>query len=782
MQHAKPSSSPTSADQAGQDPYQYLESLDSRGDHPSAVEQWVTAQNQRTLDAYGKGPDFDATVQRLTSIYDSQDRIVACSRCGDWGYNTWTDAEHPLGLVRRTRWQAWLDGAPVWETILDVDGLELNQPMDRDGEDGQEDQDDRDDQNDRDDRDGELDDEDGEGGEDGEQAIRWTLQDFELRYPDYDRALVSLSPDGADACIVMEFDVEARCFVEDGFEIPDEGQHCIGWIDRDTVYVGWDDSAVHDTPALTDAGNPRQIRKWRRGTPLETAPVEFECAQTDISINVWYDYLQRRHLAARATAFFRTEWFWLDEASAQWRQYEVPPEAEIDEWRGWLFVTLRADWHVGGQVHPAGCLLTIRRDAFVDGARDFVVLFTPGPRRVLDDLDFTRHWVLVAERQDSAPRLTLWRLPRSESETWQPHPYALPPDSEVSMESVDAERDDTVLIHVDHFLVPPSLYHGDLGDADTSSHTVDSRDNGQNGHDSERAAAAAADDHADVYANAAGWRLLSRMPPKFDSTGMSAQLRYAAAPDGVSIPYWVIGHLPVAGDAPLRCQLYGYGGFEEALDAPAYSATTGVTWLERGGIYAIACIRGGGEFGPTWHQAALREKRQVAFDDFIAVAQALMDTGVTTARQLSISGASNGGLLTAACMVRRPDLFGAVLSDVPVLDMARFHLLLQGATWTEEYGNPDDPAALQALLAYSPYHQVRADVAYPPVLFSASASDDRVHPGHARKMAAKMQAEGHRNVWYLERLEGGHGAGVDARTTARTSALEANFLWRMTGQ
>ncbi|ALM85051.1 prolyl oligopeptidase family protein [Bordetella sp. N] len=739
MQHAQPSSSPTSADRTGQDPLQYLESLDS-----PVVEKWVTAQNQRTLDAYGKGTELDATVERLTSIYDSQDRIVACSRYGDWAYNTWTDADHPLGLVRRTRWQSWLDGKPEWETILDVDGLELNQGLE-DGEDGEDDEDD-------------------------EAAIRWTLQDFEMRYPDYDRALVSLSPDGADACIVMEYDVEARCFVEDGFEIPDEGQHSIGWIDRDTVYVGWDDSAVNDDPALTDAGNPRQIRKWRRGTPLETAPIEFECAQADISINVWYDNLQRRHVAARATAFFRTEWFWLDETSAQWRQYDVPPEAEIDEWRGWLFVTLRADWHVGGQVHPAGCLLTIRRDAFVAGERGFIILFTPGPRRVLDDLDFTRHWVLVAERQDSAPRLTLWRLPQSDADTWQAHAYALPPGSEVSMESVDAERDDTVLIHVDHFLVPPSLYHGDLGDADVGGHTG--------------LAASATDVEADVsaYAKASGWHLLSHMPPKFDSAGMSAQLRYATAPDGVSIPYWVIGRLPAAGDAPLRCQLYGYGGFEEALDAPAYSATTGVTWLERGGIYAIACIRGGGEFGPIWHQAALREKRPVAFDDFIAVAQALIDTGVTTSRQLSISGASNGGLLTAACMVRRPDLFGAVLSDVPVLDMARFHKLLQGATWTEEYGDPEDPAALRSLLAYSPYHLVRADAAYPPVLFSASASDDRVHPGHARKMAAKMQAQGHADVWYLERREGGHGAGVDARTTARTSALEAGFLWTNTGQ
>ncbi|WP_454692091.1 prolyl oligopeptidase family serine peptidase [Achromobacter aloeverae] len=710
MQHERSSSPETSADsagQTGQDPYRYLESLDS-----PAVEKWVTAQNRRTLDAFGKGPEFDAMVERLTALYDSEDRIVTCSRCGDWGYNTWTDADHPLGLVRRTPWQAWLDRSPVWETVLDVDALDLNR-----------------------------------NAEDGEDETRWTLQDFELRHPDYSRALVSLSPDGADACIVMEFDVEARCFVEDGFEILDEGQHSIGWIDGDTVYVGWDDSAAHDEPELTNAGNPRQIRKWRRGTPLETAPVEFECAQSDISVNVWYDYIQRRHLAARATAFFRTDWYWLDEAAGQWRQYDVPADAEIDEWQGWLFITLRADWRVGGQSHPTGCLLAIRREAFLAGGRDFDVLFTPGPRRVLDDLDFTRHWVLVAEREDSVPRLTLWRLPAGEGGDWTPRPYPLPPESEVSLESVDAERDDTVLIHVDHFLVPPSLYYADLGDGGASP---------------------------------ADWRLLSQMPPKFDVAGMSAQLRYAAAPDGVSIPYWIIGRLPTAGDAPLPCQLYGYGGFEEALDAPAYSATTGMTWLERGGVYAIACIRGGGEFGPAWHQAAVREKRQVAFDDFIAVARALVDTGVTTPRQLSISGASNGGLLTAACMVQRPDLFGAVLSDVPVLDMARFHKLLQGATWTEEYGDPDDARVLPALLAYSPYHRVRADVDYPPVLFSASASDDRVHPGHARKMAAKMQAQGHEDVWYLERREGGHGAGVDARTMARTAALEAGFLWAKT--
>lgn len=312
------------------------------------------------------------------------------------------------------------------------------------------------------------------------------------------------------------------------------------------------------------------------------------------------------------------------------------------------------------------------------------------------------------------------------------------------MTAVDSLRDDTVLVHVDHFLQPTALYHARACDAGPDA-----------------------------------WQLLARLPPQFDTEGMTAQLCHATAPDGVQIPYWLIGR---RSSQPQPCLLYGYGGFEEALDEPVYMASAGVTWLESGGLYAIACTRGGGEFGPAWHQAALREHRQVAFDDFIAVAQSLIDTGATSARQLAISGASNGGLLVAACMVQRPALFAAVLCAVPVLDMMRFHKLLQGATWIEEYGDPDDPRARAWLLAYSPYHQVQPGLRYPAVLFTTSSSDDRVHPGHARKMAARMQAQGHDRVWYLERRDGGHGAGVEARSIAHAEALEARFLWRAVTQ
>lgn len=295
-----------------------------------------------------------------------------------------------------------------------------------------------------------------------------------------------------------------------------------------------------------------------------------------------------------------------------------------------------------------------------------------------------------------------------------------------------------MLIHVEHFLIPPSLHYADLS-------------------------------------NDAPWQLLAQLPAQFDATGLSAVRHHAIAPDGKRIPYWLIGR-DVAHTTHARpCLLYGYGGFEVALD-PQYDTTTGIAWLERGGLYAIANIRGGGEFGPDWHQAALREHRQVSFDDFIAVAQALIDTGVTSAKQLGIRGSSNGELLVGACTVQRPELFGAVLSEVRLLDMARFHLLLQGASWIDEYGDPDQPDDLRVLMAYSPYQNVKADVRYPPVLFTSSTSDDRVHPGHAHKMAAKMQARGHENG--IRKPAMAATAQASSRKSSRRQKQRRSRFWR----
>lgn len=692
----------------GIDPFIELEALED-----PRVDVWVSAQNTRATEAFGKAQDTDKLTQRLAKAYTSQERIVSCSRYGDWGYNTWQDEQNPLGIVRRTPWTAWLAGKPEWQIILDVDALDLNNAATNESEEG--------------------------------EAIRWALHDFDMLYPTWDRALVSLSPGGSDACMVREFDIESRTFVANGFTLPDVGKHGISWIDRDTVYIGWDDSAHSKKPALTTSGFPRQARKWKRGTPLADAPVVFEGKRRDVSAGVDYDQLENLHLASRATSFFETLQYWLDETTGEWQQYDVPPHAELEHWNGWLFVTPRESYKAGEATYPGGSLLVTRRDEFLKDARDFTVLFTPSGRNVLADIDFTKHWLVVSQMDDGSPRVELLAPPADLKGDWTRRDFALPVASQSYVDSIDSERDDTVLVHVEHFLTPPSLYFADLAQPESE------------------------------------WQLLARLPAQFVATGLIAERRHATSSDGAEIPYWLVGReANVKGQETAPCLLYGYGGFEVALD-PHYDATTGMAWLERGGLYAVANIRGGGEFGPEWHQAAQQEKRQVAFDDFIAVAKALVASGVTTSKQLAIRGGSNGGLLTGVMLVQRPELFGAVLSEVPLLDMARFHLLLQGASWIDEYGDPDNADDLRFLLTYSPYQNVKADAVYPPALFTSSATDDRVHPGHARKMAARMQALGHDRVWYLENRDGGHGAGVEAQSIARVEATAFTFLQRMIG-
>ncbi|WP_442857158.1 prolyl oligopeptidase family serine peptidase [Burkholderia sp. TSV86] len=682
------------------DPYLALESAQGSG-----VEAWIGEQNTRTMCAFGGTARSQARARRITQIFTSGERIAQCSRFDAWGYNTWTDDAHPLGLVRRTPWQAWLDGRPQWEDVLDVGAIDLNN---RDGD-----------------------------------GMRWVLVDFTLVHPTYDRALVMLSPGGANACIVREYDVNSRVFVEGGFELAQAGRHCVSWIDRDTVYVGWDDSAINDAPQLTASGFPRQVRKWRRGTGVAAAPVVFEGTRDDVSVVATYDDVNKRHLAWRDVTFFESEGFWLDQ-NGTWQRYDVPRDASVFEWGEWLLVTIRSDWTVGGTTHAGGTLLGFRRSAFVNGARDVTVLFAPGERHILSDVSYTRNWLIVKHKRDGMTQVTLWRPPVGAESAWQDREWALPQGCEVSLSPIDEIRDDTVLIHTEHFLTPPSLHWADL-------------------------------------ANESPWRLIARLPAQFDAAGLAVKRRYAAAPDGARIPYWVIGRESDLRGNPRPCVLFGYGDFEVEFDTPFYLNVDGYAWLEAGGVLAIAGIRDGGEFGPSWHRAALRDKRQTAFDDFIAVARALVSAATTTPKQLAIRGASNGGLLTAACMIQRPDLFGAVVSEMAVLDMARFHVLLQGAAWIDEYGDPDDADALRALMAYSPYQNVKAGVAYPPVLFTTSATDDRVHPGHARKMVARMQALGHEQVWYWEQRDGGHGAGVEPEAIARTHSIVYEFLWTTIG-
>ncbi|WP_322014073.1 prolyl oligopeptidase family serine peptidase [Paraburkholderia sp. J12] len=678
------------------DPFLSLESLDD----PAAT-AWVEAQNARTRAAWQGGARFEALRKRLSEAYLPRERPVIPSRWQAWAYDLWEDESNPKGLWRRALWADWRAGKPQWQTLIDFDAL---------------------------------------GKAEG---VAWVCAGLDILYPDGDRALIQLSDGGADAVTVREFDLERRVFVESadgGFVIPKEGKHTISWIDRDTVYVGWDNGRK----SLTRSGYPREVRRWTRGTRLADAPVVFRGEFGDISVEADYDPIEKRHDVVRSIDFFDAYNYRLD-AQGAWQRYEVPEHVAVGAWQGWLLLEPRLDWACGGVTHPGGALLAIREDAFLAGERTMTALFTPTPVTSACDWTNTKQYLVVSWLDDVQSRTMLWQ-PQCEDGAWAWHARAFPAHaaSQVEVSPIEDTLNDEVFVDVDDYLQPPEYWLTDLANRDLED-----------------------------------WELLDRWPTQFDAAPLTVVRSHALSADGTRVPFTMIGpRAALEGSArkPAPCLLTAYGGFAIPL-MPQYLVGDGIGWLEQGGIVAVAHIRGGGEYGSAWHVQAQTEHRQRSFDDFIAVAQQLAADGYTRAAQLGIKGGSNGGLLVAACMVQRPELFGAVVSEVPLLDMQRYPLLHAGASWLDEYGDPEDPAEARALAAYSPYHRVRAGVPYPPSLFTTSTSDDRVHPGHARKMVARMQEQGHTNVWYLESTEGGHGPGSDALERADYDALVFRFLW-----
>ncbi len=371
---------------------------------------------------------------------------------------------------------------------------------------------------------------------------------------------------------------------------------------------------------------------------------------------------------------------------------------------------------------------------WVQGKRQFDVLFQPTARKSLAAFHPTPNFVVINELDNVRNRVYL-----TTRKDGQWHREALPGSPEfssVSVRPIDPDESDEYFLTVSGFLTPRTLAYGTLGQQAAEK--------------------------------------LKESPAFFDARGLSVSQHEAVSKDGTRVPYFQVSRADLALDGKARTLLYGYGGFEIAL-LPRYSATVGASWLEKGGVYVVANIRGGGEFGPTWHQAALKANRPRAYEDFIAVAEDLIERKVTTPKHLGIRGGSNGGLLVGNMLTMRPDLFGAVHCAVPLLDMRRYHKLLAGASWMAEYGDPDDPQQWDFIRAFSPYHNVRKEASYPRTLFTTSTRDDRVHPGHARKMVAKMKNLGH-DVLYYENVEGGHGGAANNKQSAFMLALTYSFL------
>lgn len=682
---------PTAGGTPDEDPYRWLEDV---GAERSL--DWVRAHNAVSTRELEASPDFKPIRDRLLSIYDSKARIPAVVKMGPWLYNFWRDAEHVRGLWRRTSLAEYRKPEPAWETVLDLDALSAS------------------------------------------ENENWVWKGAECLHPGFDRCLLNLSRGGGDAVVVREFDIPSKSFVEDGFYLP-EAKSSVAWRSRDALYVGTDFGTDEPGGSLTDSGYPRVVKEWTRGTPLSAARKVFEGEKTDVSVSASVDNEHGAHheILRRGITFYTAEYRL--RINNTLLRLDVPDHAEIVIDNGQLLVTLRKDWTLpgpqGGKTWPAGALLAIPLARFIEGRRDFALLFEPGPRKALAGFTPTRNHLIVNELDNVKNRLYVLTYRRGR---WTRVALEAPAIGSLGVSGVDEDESDDYFLTATSFLTPSSLFLGTVGKP--------------------------------------GRERLKQLPAFFDAQGLEVTQHEATSKDGTRVPYFQVAKQGLRLDGSHPTLLYGYGGFEISM-TPSYAAGVGAAWLERGGVYVLANIRGGGEFGPRWHEAALKEHRQRAYDDFIAIAEDLIARKVTSTPHLGIQGGSNGGLLMGVMLTERPDLFGAVVCQVPLLDMRRYNQLLAGASWMGEYGNPDVPEEWAFISKYSPYQNVRRDVKYPRVLFTTSTRDDRVHPGHARKMAARMEEQGH-DVLYYENIEGGHGGAANNAQQATMNALAYTFLLR----
>lgn len=560
------------------------------------------------------------------------------------------------------------------------------------------------------------------------EGAQWVWHGADCLRPKYERCLIALSPGGSDADVTREFDLATKQFVKDGFFRP-EAKGGLAWIDEDTVYVYTD----FGPGSLTRSGYPRIVKQWRRGTPLAAASVVYEGKPDDMYIAALRDHTPgyQRDFVSRTLAFYNDE-LYLRDKNGQLHKIDAPNSAQKSVHKDWLLLELREPYAAGGRTYPAGALIAARFDDFMAGKRDFDLLFTPTDQAALAGYTWTRDHLVLNVMEDVKNRLVVL-TPGAHG--WARSDFTgAPAMGTVAVAAVDPDASNAVWLTATDFLTPTTLSLAEIGKAP---------------------------------------EVLKSNPAFFDGSKDVIEQHFATSKDGTRVPYFLVRPKDLKFDGQAPTLLYGYGGFEVSM-TPAYSGALGKGWLEKGGVYVLANIRGGGEYGPRWHQAALKQNRHRAYEDFAAVAQDLIARGITSPAHLGIQGGSNGGLLMGNMTVLYPELFGAVVCQVPLLDMKRYSKLLAGASWMAEYGDPDT-SDWEFIQSFSPYQNVRPGVTYPPVLFTTSTRDDRVHPGHARKMMARMMEQGH-DVTYYENIEGGHGGAADNRQRAHMQALAYTFL------
>ena len=667
--------------QENRDPYLWLEEIDS----PRAME-WVKNQDSTTVTALKKFPQFQNIYNRNLEIYNSKEKIAYPSMKGNYIYNFWQDSVNERGIWRRTGFDDYLKQSPKWETVLDIDSLSKT------------------------------------------DNVLWEYKGADFLYPDFNICLLYLSRGGADATIVKEFNLKTKKFIENGFQLP-EAKQDVSWIDTNSIFVDTD----FGKGTMTTSGYPRISKIWKRGTPLSAAKTILVGDTTDVGVTGFTINTPEKayQIVERNITFFTADYYTLVNGSTV--KLDVPKDVQFDGiFKNQILLELKSDWNVGGKLFKQGSLISIDYDKFINGKRNFKLIYLPGKLESIVSVNNTENYLLVNRLNNVKGELFRYKF---EKNKWKGEKVNAPAYGSIDIVAAD-DFSDKFFFTFTNFLNPTTLY---LCSGDGMIKKVKS------------------------------------LPEFFDAAKFEVKQYEAVSKDGTKIPYFIVQNKNIKYNGNNPTLQYAYGGFEVSM-LPYYSATIGTAWLSRGGVYVLANIRGGGEFGPKWHLSAIKQNRHKAYEDMIAVSENLIQRKVTSPKHLGVMGGSNGGLLVGVMLTERPDLYNAVVCQSPLLDMKRYNKLLAGASWMGEYGNPDNPKNWAYIKKYSPYQNVSKDKKYSPVLFTTSTRDDRVHPGHARKMAAKMESFND-PVYFYEYTEGGHSAGVTNKERAFESALTFSFLW-----
>ncbi len=671
------------------DKYTWLE--DIHGDKPMA---WVKAENERTAAVIEKQKPFAELEEEALKVLDSPEKLPAPQFFGTTIYNTWRDKEHVRGIVRRTTLESYLTADPKWETVIDYDAL----------------------------------------GKQDKQS--WVGHGLSCLEPEEEYCMATLSVGGEDASTLREFNLPKGKFVEDGFVSP-RGKQDIAWEDKDTLLIGRD----WGPGTMSEAGYPITVRRWKRGTPLESAVEIYRGSTKDNGYGDDAEVVVDRQghrvtLIGRSKTTFESEHYLLLASGP--KKLGLPLKADV---RGLednqLLISLEEDWTPTGQTksYPLGSVVSVDLTAAKADPEHLkpTVLFTPTAREFAQQVSTTKNHVLLTTLDHVQGCAYVYT--HKKDGTWTRVKLPVAENQSIGIVTSNLLNDQFFLSQTG-FLTPSSVLLGDAADATLKPGKT--------------------------------------QKALFDASNDVVEQFEATSKDGTKVPYFIVHRKDIPMDGSTPTLLTAYGGFQVPM-TPGYNPIMGKLWLERGNSYVLANIRGGGEFGPAWHDAGLKMHRQRIYEDFYAVAQDLKVRKFTSTERLGIAGGSNGGLLMGVQFTEHPEAWKAVVIQVPLLDMLGYEHMSAGASWVGEYGSVSVPEERAFLASISPYNQLKPDVKYPEPLIFTTTADDRVGPVHARKFAARME-EFHEPFFYDEITEGGHGAGADNRQAARTFAEEFTYL------